>query len=145
MIELPGYQLIRELGRGGMARVYLALHEGLDRHVAIKLMYPNLSANKAAKRGVNRVAGKYLGLALKKAQNSDFDLADAYVCSAAEISSRHPKLAATQQKISNLKNKQLAQKAAQSGQAVTAGSTGQAEVQEAKTNKIPKQRAFGGF
>ena len=45
MIELPGYQLLRELGRGGMARVYLALHEGLDRHVAIKLLYPNLSVD----------------------------------------------------------------------------------------------------
>lgn len=45
MLELPGYQIIKELGRGGMARVYLALHEGLDRHVAIKVMYPNLSAD----------------------------------------------------------------------------------------------------
>ena len=42
MIELPGYKIIRELGRGGMARVYLATHESLQRDVAIKVMFNNL-------------------------------------------------------------------------------------------------------
>ncbi|MDH5445103.1 MAG: serine/threonine protein kinase [Gammaproteobacteria bacterium] len=37
--------MIHELGRGGMAHVYLALHKGLDRKVAIKVMYPNLATD----------------------------------------------------------------------------------------------------
>ncbi|MGA8278291.1 MAG: protein kinase [Rhodanobacteraceae bacterium] len=36
--ELPGYELIRELGVGGMATVYLALQQALDRQVALKVM-----------------------------------------------------------------------------------------------------------
>lgn len=42
MLEIPGYKIEKQLGKGGMARVYLALHEGLDRHVAIKVMSKNL-------------------------------------------------------------------------------------------------------
>ena len=42
MLEIPGYKIEKLLGKGGMARVYLALHEGLDRHVAIKVMSKNL-------------------------------------------------------------------------------------------------------
>jgi len=42
MIEIPGYKIEKQLGKGGMAKVYLALHEGLDRHVAIKVMSKNL-------------------------------------------------------------------------------------------------------
>ncbi len=45
MLELPGYKIIKEIGRGGMAKVYLARHEGLDRDVAIKVMFPNLAAD----------------------------------------------------------------------------------------------------
>ena len=41
MLELPGYKLEKELGKGGMATVYLALHEGLHRRVAIKVMTPH--------------------------------------------------------------------------------------------------------
>ncbi|MGA9341695.1 MAG: protein kinase [Rhodanobacteraceae bacterium] len=36
--QVPGYELIRELGVGGMATVYLALQHSLDRQVAIKVM-----------------------------------------------------------------------------------------------------------
>ena len=42
MLEIPGYKIEKQLGKGGMAKVYLALHEGLDRHVAIKVMSKNL-------------------------------------------------------------------------------------------------------
>ena len=42
MIEIPGYTIEKQLGKGGMAKVYLALHKGLDRHVAIKVMSKNL-------------------------------------------------------------------------------------------------------
>src|SRR5436190_7892238 len=37
-INIPGYELIRELGAGGMAVVYLAVQRSLDRKVAIKVM-----------------------------------------------------------------------------------------------------------
>ncbi len=42
MLELPGYIIKEQIGKGGMARVYLALHEGLDRQVAIKVMSKHL-------------------------------------------------------------------------------------------------------
>ena len=36
-----------QLGRGGMARVYLARHTGLDRLVAIKVLSKNLDGDKS--------------------------------------------------------------------------------------------------
>jgi hypothetical protein len=42
VIEIPGYRLLRQLGRGGMATVYLALQESVDREVALKVMSPAL-------------------------------------------------------------------------------------------------------
>ncbi|MDQ1362612.1 MAG: serine/threonine-protein kinase PpkA, partial [Pseudomonadota bacterium] len=43
MLELPGYKIEKQIGKGGMAKVYLALHEGLHRKVAIKVMALHLS------------------------------------------------------------------------------------------------------
>ncbi len=37
-IEIPGYRIIGLIGQGGMARVYRAIHLGLDREVAIKVV-----------------------------------------------------------------------------------------------------------
>ncbi|MEH6516909.1 MAG: protein kinase [Halioglobus sp.] len=37
-LQIPGYELYEQLGRGGMATVYRALHLNLDREVAIKVM-----------------------------------------------------------------------------------------------------------
>ncbi|HMM66270.1 MAG TPA: bifunctional serine/threonine-protein kinase/formylglycine-generating enzyme family protein [Dokdonella sp.] len=38
--RIPGYRIVRRLGLGGMATVYLAVQESLDREVAIKVMRP---------------------------------------------------------------------------------------------------------
>lgn len=43
--EIPGYRILRPLGRGGMASVYLALQESVEREVALKIMAPQLSAD----------------------------------------------------------------------------------------------------
>ena len=37
-MEIPGYEIEEVIGKGGMARVYLALHKALNRKVAIKVM-----------------------------------------------------------------------------------------------------------
>ncbi|HZP65220.1 MAG TPA: protein kinase [Rudaea sp.] len=42
MIEIPGYRILRQLGRGGMATVYLAIQESVQREVALKVMSPAL-------------------------------------------------------------------------------------------------------
>jgi serine/threonine-protein kinase PpkA len=41
-IEIPGYKILGELGEGGMARVYVALQESLEREVAIKILSASL-------------------------------------------------------------------------------------------------------
>ena len=40
--EIPGFRILKTLGRGGMANVYLGLQESMDREVAIKVMLPQL-------------------------------------------------------------------------------------------------------
>jgi hypothetical protein len=45
VIEIPGYRLLRQLGRGGMATVYLAVQQSVDREVALKIMSPALLAD----------------------------------------------------------------------------------------------------
>ena len=44
-MQIPGYQIERELGQGGMAIVYLALQESLHRHVALKVIKPVLTTD----------------------------------------------------------------------------------------------------
>jgi len=45
MISIPGYKIIKAIGQGGMATVYLALQESVGRNVAIKVMSPSLSSD----------------------------------------------------------------------------------------------------
>ncbi|MBL8260006.1 MAG: protein kinase [Candidatus Competibacteraceae bacterium] len=44
-MRIPGYQIERELGQGGMAIVYLAIQESLNRHVALKIIKPVLTTD----------------------------------------------------------------------------------------------------
>tara|TARA_Y100000296_G_scaffold87363_1_gene132623 strand:+ start:658 stop:3051 length:2394 start_codon:yes stop_codon:yes gene_type:complete len=44
---IPGYRIIRELGSGGMATVYLAVQESVNREVALKIMAPALAADRS--------------------------------------------------------------------------------------------------
>src|SRR3569623_647444 len=37
-VQISGYELLRQLGTGGMSTVWLALQQSLDRKVAIKIM-----------------------------------------------------------------------------------------------------------
>ena len=43
MLTLPGYKIEKKIGQGGMATIYLAIHEGLHRKVAIKIMAEDLA------------------------------------------------------------------------------------------------------
>lgn len=46
-MNISGYQIIREIGQGGMATVYLARHEVSQDQVAVKVMHANLIADKS--------------------------------------------------------------------------------------------------
>ena len=44
-MNINAYKIVRELGKGGMATVYLAIQESFEREVALKVMSPALSAD----------------------------------------------------------------------------------------------------
>lgn len=49
LAPIAGYELIRELGRGGMGAVHLARHEASGETVALKVMLPRVAASEAAR------------------------------------------------------------------------------------------------
>ena len=46
-MEIPGYKLQREIGRGGSSRVYLALPGTFGSPVAVKVLSPEAARSKA--------------------------------------------------------------------------------------------------
>jgi len=51
--QIPGYEIQRRLGEGGMATVYLAVQRSLDRMVAIKVMRRRMSDDTEERRFLN--------------------------------------------------------------------------------------------
>lgn len=54
--EIPGYALVKPLGKGGMGIVYLARELALDRNVALKVLPPGLAEDPAAVERFRREA-----------------------------------------------------------------------------------------
>lgn len=50
MPEIPGYRVLRRIGKGGMSQVYLGVQESLDRQVAIKVMSPEALSDEVSKQ-----------------------------------------------------------------------------------------------
>lgn len=50
MPDIPGYRVMRRIGKGGMSFVYLAVQESLDRQVAIKITAPEILRDEISKQ-----------------------------------------------------------------------------------------------
>jgi serine/threonine protein kinase len=62
-VVLDGYRIVREVGRGGMAVVWLAVQEDLERQVALKILRPGLAVEQ---RHVDRFRREALAIAKLK-------------------------------------------------------------------------------
>lgn len=60
--ELPGFEVLEEIGRGGMGIVYRARQTQLGRMVAVKLLLPGVLADEAARRRFQVEARAVAGL-----------------------------------------------------------------------------------
>lgn len=47
-IKIPGHRVLRQIGSGGMANVYVAFQESMEREVALKVMHPSLALTDAS-------------------------------------------------------------------------------------------------
>jgi serine/threonine-protein kinase PpkA len=56
LLDIPGYRILRPLGKGGMATVYLAVQESLAREVALKILAPALAEDATARQRFLREA-----------------------------------------------------------------------------------------
>ena len=56
--HLGPYEIVSQLGQGGMGVVYEARDPRLDRHVAIKLLPPELTRDDHQRHKVDRVQGR---------------------------------------------------------------------------------------
>ena len=54
--RLGDFELIRELGSGGMGTAWLAIQESLDRHVALKVLAPHISMSPTSLQRFQREA-----------------------------------------------------------------------------------------
>ena len=60
--RIAGYRVVRELGRGGMGTVYEAVHVGLDRPVALKVLGVHAAPDSSARRRFMNEARTAAGL-----------------------------------------------------------------------------------
>jgi non-specific serine/threonine protein kinase len=71
------YRLVKRLGRGGMAEVYRAYQESLERHVAIKFIHPHLAEDAQFQQRFRREARHLAALHHPNiVQVIDYDLAE---------------------------------------------------------------------
>jgi serine/threonine protein kinase len=54
--DVGKYEIVKELGKGGMATIYHAIHKDLNRKVALKVMHPHLAAEEEARIRFEREA-----------------------------------------------------------------------------------------
>ena len=62
MPEIPGYRVLRRIGKGGMSQVYLGVQESLDRQVAVKVMSPAALTDEISKQRFEHEARTIVGL-----------------------------------------------------------------------------------
>jgi serine/threonine-protein kinase PpkA len=56
MPEIPGYRVMRRIGRGGMSYVYLGVQESLDRQLAIKVIAPEALKDEVSRQRFEKEA-----------------------------------------------------------------------------------------